>query len=186
MHRDSFRAGNFVTLADDDYINLDQVRKYEYTHDGGVIICWADGTTERLEVEGRIPTESYFVVPAAPGFELLCYWMDEDELDSDSEGFRRTPVIAWRIDEKHTADRCSDTNPIAIGIEFTSAETAFNMRVGIRCPDGSVRTNAHGQRWASEEEWLGWCKEQAEEYRREEAAKAAKELRLVKNEGGAT
>ena len=134
MRDEAIRNGNFVILDGfpSAFVNLDQVRKYSYLDDGRVKVWWANGDMEVLAVSGRIATENYFIVPAAPGFELLTYY--EPEAD-ETFVVERSPVIAWRIEECQTFDRCSDENPIAISTDSTSAEG----HSAVLCPDGRVR-----------------------------------------------
>jgi hypothetical protein len=141
--------------------------EFEYIDRGQVRVWWANGKDEVLECSGPLSSERYYIVPAVPGFDLLCLYFDEEET------FERTPVVAWRIGEYHTKDCYGDESIIAISTHLTSAEGAGNMRVGVRHPDGSVSHYKDGRVWKGVEEWKTWAREdwrKMEEERTKEAA----------------
>lgn len=144
---------NFASLHwTSDFVNLDQVRKFEYLNEGNervgkVRVWWVNGDVEDMPVTGRIETENYFVVPASPGFELLTYFRDDDAIE-------RVPVIAWRIEEYQTKERYSDANPIAIGL----TDTSLGDDSAVRCPDGKVTIQKYSRVFENTEAWEKWVK----------------------------
>lgn len=165
----AIRYGNFVEFGDfrstpsgHCWVNLDQVRRYSYLDDGRVKVCWANGDEEVLTVVKRIAPENYFVVPAAPGFELLTYYAPED---GETFPMHRTPVIAWRIDEGQTGgDHRTDESLTAISMNGMSSEEISNVRHAVRSPDGRVTHYKDGKEWESVEKWLEWAEEDLREY----------------------
>jgi hypothetical protein len=168
---------NLVNLGSS-WVNLDHVRKIEFPDRERVEVTWSSGELETFrETHAHdLFKEPYHIVPAQPGFELLMFW-----LDAESEGmFERSPIIAWRIDDSKTGDYFGDESLTAIAQEMNSREAMSNMRVGVRCPDGTMRHHADGRQWPSEAEWLKWCEERKEEYQRTEATR---KLRVVESKG---
>jgi hypothetical protein len=149
----TWREGSFVPL-DQAMVNLSQVRKFEHLDGKQVRVTWANGDEEEMHDDGysRLLTEPFFIVPAAPGFELLSFWPDPAEGQ-----FERSPVVAWRMDEDQTNEHFGDRSLIGIGLSSTSADEASNMRVAVLRPDGVVTHHRDGQTWESVELWLLWA-----------------------------
>jgi hypothetical protein len=80
--------------------------------------------------------EQFWVVPAAPGHELLQYFAD------DGGELQREPVLAWRIKECQTESYFGDDMLIAIGIDSNSADSCSNVFCAVLAPDGVVKSNA--------------------------------------------
>jgi hypothetical protein len=159
----TYKTGNFVELGEV-FVNFDQVQQFKYTDDGRVWVQWANGDDAMFRVNSGIDMDRYFIVPAAPGFELLSYWPDPAE----GQVLERSPVVAWRIDEDQTVERFGDENLIAISLNGTSKETSKNMRVAVLAPNGGVTHYQNCRQWVSIDEWRDWADEDWREKQEEE------------------
>jgi hypothetical protein len=160
----ALRYGDFVefrsfTSHRSCFVNLAQVRKYEYLNDGEKVkVCWANGDEEVLAIEDLIGPEKYYIIPAQSGFELLVLYMD-DIKNGKEFTLDRSPVVSWRINEDQTGKRYVDESLIAIAITGTSHDDASNVRVGVRCPDGQVMIYQDARHFESVEKWREWAEE---------------------------
>jgi hypothetical protein len=118
------------------WVNLNHVREIRMFNDS-VAVVWSNGEEEIFNDKPEALSdlnEEFFVVPAAPGHELLQYFAD------DGGELQRSPVLAWRIKECQTESYFGDDMLIAIGIDSNSAEDCSNVYSAVLAPDGVVTT----------------------------------------------
>jgi hypothetical protein len=158
-------------LTEDGYVNTAHVVRIADRHEvGGSILHLANGDIvavlrdmEAYEIVGRLDP----LVPAPPGFELLC---------CDGEAIEREPIIAWRC--RLNEDSEFDT-PIAI---TPSGVRLYVPGVGVRFPDGQVFAPEWGceRTYPDVEAWLAGERKLIAE-RKAAAAKPKAAIAMVKS-----
>jgi hypothetical protein len=145
-------------------VNLDHVRELRrhWTNDPeqrAVTIIYTDGSSERIktdpDVTYEIETFLAPVVPAAPGFERICYWHDKGDhgpVPADVlANIDRDPIVAWRIERP-------DPTPISLELNESTGVGKAILR-----PDGQV-VDPGGQSWRDLNAWPEYV---CEEYKKQ-------------------
>jgi len=101
-----------------------------------------------------MPKSTVTFIPAAPGFERLTYWPQDDGTTCVS----RDPIVGWRIVLKPTEIDQYGNDPVEDDIrqcaEPITLETYnLHVEVFVKYPDGRVNS-PHLRTWDDEAAWL--------------------------------
>jgi hypothetical protein len=159
------------TIMRETFINTDQMRELraiwdKERHRFELVCTFTDGSVETYTVRPtewqRFRSEAEFgpVIKADPGYWLLSYWSEPEEVI-------RWPVLAWRLDLQHGCHQV--ITPASSGNINISGE--YEEGSAVLCPNGRLMQPGN-QSWVNEAEWLEDMRNRAKA-KKENAAPAA-------------